>query len=482
MHLTRTIRIQLALFTVLALLAMTVMGLKFVRLPERLFGIGRYTVTLELPTAAGLYATGNVTYRGVEVGRVQSVELTDTGVAATLSLTSGIDIPSNLRAEVHSQSAIGEQYVLLLPRTGDAPPLRDGDVIAAADTSVPTDINTILGQVVTGLQAIPKENLKTVIDESSTAVGGLGPELNRLVDGSIALSIDARDNLDPMIALIEKSGPVMDSQSHTAGAINTWTSNLAGLTTGLKNRDADLTGLLVDGGTGLAEGTKLIAELRPTLPILLTNMVSIGQVALTYQPNIEQLLVLFPQVTAEAGGTFVANKNTKQDYRGEYLSFNLNLNLPPPCTTGFLPADQRRTPVSEDYPDRPAGDLYCRTPQNGAYNVRGAKNAPCATRPGKRAPTVKLCESNEEYVPLNDGDNWKGDPNATWTNQDIPQFPPGTAPVPRAVDVRPPIAIAEYNPATGSYTGPDGRSYTQTDLGPHAGDQTWQSMLAPPGQ
>ena len=257
-----------------------------------------------------------------------------------------------------------------------------------------------------GLQAIPKENLKTVIDESSTAVGGLGPELNRLVDGSIALSIDARDNLDPMIALIEKSGPVMDSQSHTAGAINTWTSNLAGLTTGLKNRDADLTGLLVDGGTGLAEGTKLIAELRPTLPILLTNMVSIGQVALTYQPNIEQLLVLFPQVTAEAGGTFVANKNTKQDYRGEYLSFNLNLNLPPPCTTGFLPADQRRTPVSEDYPDRPAGDLYCRTPQNGAYNVRGAKNAPCATRPGKRAPTVKLCESNEEYVPLNDGE-WR---------------------------------------------------------------------------
>ena len=105
-----------------------------------------------------------------------------------------------------------------------------------------------------------------------------------------------------------------------------------------------------------------------------------------------------------------------------------------------------------------------------------------STVPGKRAATVAECESDHTYVPLNDGDNWKGDPNATWTNQDIPQFPPGTAPAPRAVDVRPPIAIAEYNPATGSYTGPDGRSYTQTDLGRHAGDQTWQSMLAPPGQ
>ena len=61
------------------------------------------------------------------------------------------------------------------------------------------------------------------------------------------------------------------------------------------------------------------------------------------------------------------------------------------------------------------------------WNVRGAKNTPCVTRPGKRAPTVKMCESDEQYVPLNDGDNWKGDPNATLSGQDIPQLPPGLA-------------------------------------------------------
>ena len=70
-----------------------------------LFGVGRYTVTMELPKSGGLYESGNVTYRGTEVGRVESVRLTDTGVEAVLSLTSGIDIPSDLKAEVHSQSA-----------------------------------------------------------------------------------------------------------------------------------------------------------------------------------------------------------------------------------------------------------------------------------------------------------------------------------------------------------------------------------------
>jgi phospholipid/cholesterol/gamma-HCH transport system substrate-binding protein len=239
------------------------------------------------------------------------------------------------------------------------------------------------------------------------------------------------------------------------------------------------------GGPAFGEARELVDRLQPTLPIVLANLVSVGQVALTYQPNLEQALVLLPQVTAEAGGTFVANKNTKQDYRGEYLSFNLNLNLPPPCGTGFLPAQQRRVPTFEDYPPRPPGDLYCRTPQDSAFNVRGAKNTPCETRPGKRAPTVKLCESDEQYVPLNDGYNWKGDPNATWTGQDIPQLPPGStpaaAPSPPAPGP-PPIAAAQYDPATGTYTGPDGRQYTQSDLAHTApGEKTWQSMLVPPG-
>ena len=89
---------------------------------------------------------------------------------------------------MHSQSAIGEQYVALLPRSGDGPPLQDGDVIPLADTSVPPDINALARRHANaGLQAIPHDNLKTVIDESYTAVGGLGPELSRIVKGSIAI-------------------------------------------------------------------------------------------------------------------------------------------------------------------------------------------------------------------------------------------------------------------------------------------------------
>lgn len=456
----------------IALSVLAVTFLHFVKLPAMLFGVGRYTVTMQLPESGGLYGTGNVTYRGFEVGRVESVRLTDTGVEAVLSLKSGIDIPSDLKAEVHSHTAIGESYVELLPRNATSPPLKDGDVIALANTSVPPDINGLLSAANSAIAAIPRDNLQTVVDESYTAVGGLGPELSRLVTGSTTLAIDARKNLDPLVALIDRAPPVLDSQTHTSDAIAGWASHLAAVTSDLQAHDAAVSGVIDRGGPALQEVRQLIERVQPTLPILLANLVSVGQVALTYQNDIEQLLVVFPRsIEAEQAG-ILANLNTKQGYRGQYLSFNLNLNLPPPCTTGFLPAQQQRIPTFEDYPGRPPGDLYCRVPQESPLNVRGARNIPCETVPGKRAPTVKLCESNEQYIPLNDGFNWKGDPNATLSGQGIPQLPPGT----------PPAAVAPYDPATGTYTGPDGRQYTQSDLAqPAPKDKTWQSMLLPPG-
>src|SRR3977135_2922238 len=113
-----------ALFAVTALGAAAVMIFRYINVPAMVFGAGHYNITVELTRAGGLYPSANVSYQGTVVGRVESVELTDTGVQAVLSLQSAYKIPSQLRAEVHSQSAIGEQYVDLRPSTADVPALK----------------------------------------------------------------------------------------------------------------------------------------------------------------------------------------------------------------------------------------------------------------------------------------------------------------------------------------------------------------------
>jgi phospholipid/cholesterol/gamma-HCH transport system substrate-binding protein len=482
MHLPRRIWIQLTIFLAVATVSVSVMAFGYVHLPRLLFGVGTYTVTVQLPEAAGLYERANVTYRGTEVGQVKKVVLNNGEVDAVLSLKSGIDIPSDLDAQVHSQSAVGEQFITLLPRNGTSRPLKNGDVIPRDRSTVPPDINDLLNATNRGLEAIPGDNLKTAIDESYTAIGGLGPDISRFVQGSTALAIDAKKNLNDITNLVDNSAPLLATQTDTADSIHAWASHLATITGQLKGNDSAVRGVLKNGAPAANEVSALFERLVPTLPIIMANLAAVGQVAVTYQNDLEQLLVLLPVGTQEIQGVGAANRNTTQAYKGAFLSFNVNLNLPPACTTGFLPAQQQRAASLVDYPDTPPGNLYCRVPQDSPFNVRGARNTPCETRPGKRAPTVAMCESDENYVPLNDGYNWKGDPNATLSGQPIPQMPPGSpaSPPSAPAPALPPIAAAEYDPATGSYTGPDGKVYVQADLAHNAPkEKSWQSMLLP---
>src|ERR1700684_3546050 len=105
--LTRFVRIQLLIFTIIGIVGVIAMALFYVQAPT-LLGIGRMTVTVELPSTGGLYRFSHVTYRGVQVAKVTAVPLAANGAKATLSLGTSPRIPATLQADVLSVSAVGE--------------------------------------------------------------------------------------------------------------------------------------------------------------------------------------------------------------------------------------------------------------------------------------------------------------------------------------------------------------------------------------
>ncbi len=134
--LTRLVRIQLTLFAIASVVGIAVMVLQYIRVPT-LLGIGRIEVTLQLPEAGGLYRFANVTYRGVQIGKVTALDVDRDGAEATLSLSGTPRVPADLRAEVRSVSAVGEQYVDLQPRSRSGPYLESGAVIPSSAVTVP---------------------------------------------------------------------------------------------------------------------------------------------------------------------------------------------------------------------------------------------------------------------------------------------------------------------------------------------------------
>src|SRR3954468_4949416 len=108
--LTRFVRIQLALFSIASVIGVLILVFTYIQAPT-LLGVGRITITLELPGTGGLYRFSNVTYPGSQVGKVTEEHPTTSGAQATPPLAMSAKIPACLQAQVHSLSAIGEQYV-----------------------------------------------------------------------------------------------------------------------------------------------------------------------------------------------------------------------------------------------------------------------------------------------------------------------------------------------------------------------------------
>ncbi len=165
---SKLVRFQLIVFTVVAVLAVGNAAVNYLGL-KRVTGIGMYTITAEFDRAGGLYVNSLVTYRGVDVGVVKSIDLGPDRASAELQLDSDFAIPRNSQAFVRSVSAIGEQYLDVVPASSEGPFLADGDVITKENTEIPVPASEVVDKVNVLLSELPKDDLRVTVDEAYTA-------------------------------------------------------------------------------------------------------------------------------------------------------------------------------------------------------------------------------------------------------------------------------------------------------------------------
>lgn len=438
----RLAKIQLSIFAVITVITLSVMAIFYLRLPAT-FGIGTYGVSADFVAGGGLYKNANVTYRGVAVGRVESVGLNPNGVTAHMRLNSGTAIPSNVTATVRSVSAIGEQYIdLVPPENPSSTKLRNGFRIQRQNTRIGQDVADLLRQAETLLGSLGDTRLRELLHEAFIATNGAGPELARLIESARLLVDEANANYPQVSQLIDQAGPFLQAQIRAGGDIKSLADGLARFTWQLRAADPRLRDTLADAPDAIDEANTAFSGIRPSFPALAASLANLGRVGVIYHKSIEQLLVVFPALFAaiitSAGGV-------PQD-EGAKLDFKIDLHDPPPCMTGFLPPPLVRSPADESVREIPR-DMYCKTAQNDPSTVRGARNYPCQEFPGKRAPTVQLCRDPRGYVPV--GTNpWRGPPIPYGTEvtdgrnilppNKFPYIPPGADPDPGVPIVGPP--------------------------------------------
>ncbi|WP_264077114.1 MCE family protein [Mycolicibacterium houstonense] len=447
----RLTRMQLMIFAVVTVLTVGAISLFYLHLPAAV-GIGTYKVNANFVAGGGIYENANVTYRGVTVGRVESVGLAPDGVVARMQLNSGTAIPENVTATVKSVSAVGEQYIdLVPPESPSTDKLRNGATIDQQNTRVGQDIAGLLHEADALVSSIGNSRLQDLLRESFKAFNGSGPELARLIESSRLLIDEANASSGETTQLIDQAGPFLEAQMRSGDSIRSLADGLARFTGELNNADPQLRTTLktVPGATEAANTA--FSGIRPTFPVLAANLANFGRIGVIYSKSLEQALVIFPALMAAlntvAGGV--------PSDEGGKLDFKVDLGDAPPCLTGFIPPTQIRSPADLTLRDLPT-DLYCKTAQNDPSVVRGARNYPCQEFPGKRAPTIQLCRDPNGYIPI--GSNpWRGPPVPYGTPIEDGRniLPPNKFPmIPPQVDPDPGPPVVQLPPGVEPGPGP----------------------------
>ncbi len=426
---SRTVKIQLAIFLIISFFGVAYTGFNYVGIhavgPVH-FSPGPYTVKMYLTDSGGIYETAPVTYRGVAIGSVGALHLSNNGVEVDLKINHGVEIPVDTTAQVADLSAVGEQYVNLTPQSDDGPFMAGATAfIPVQDTSIPVSDTVLLQNLDNLVDSVDRKNLSIVIAELAKATDGAGPDLQRLIDSGDALLASAQQALPQTLKLANDGRTVLTTQEQVAGDLKTFSHNLNLLSQQLVVSDPSIRSLLDNGVTSAQTLQSLLAANQKNLPTLLSNLVTIGTIQEQRLPGLQEILVLYPFVVSDA---YTALDDT--DGSGKTSAqFALALPTDPPACNLLNASGYQSTTHHNENPGSanalvPFGlggavnlNTICEGPDQAANGTTGTGSGTSEARGAETAPR-----------PAGDDTGQPGGAIGTTTDPDVPNYVEPTSP------------------------------------------------------
>jgi phospholipid/cholesterol/gamma-HCH transport system substrate-binding protein len=247
----------------------------------------RLTLTATVEQAPNLFEGGRVMVRGVQVGSITEVDPTTDGVNLTMEIDEGIRIPADAKVAVIPITLIADRYVQLSPYEG-GPEIQDGAHIDVADTSIPAELDEVLGELKALVDAFKREPgekrgpLADLIRAADKALEGreesLAGALENSSDVLTNLASSHADitsliqNLDQLFVTLANSsseiGLVNERFALVATALADDQANIAGVIDNLEFLSTQASALVTESGDDLG---KSFGRLEKTLDVVLKH-------------------------------------------------------------------------------------------------------------------------------------------------------------------------------------------------------------------
>lgn len=348
MRLSRRVLINTVAFLVLGFLLVFVLA---VQVLPTVFG-STYSIYGIFTAAGGVAPNQEITYRGVQVGRVGEMTLTRDAVKIEMVIESGYKIPKQgTRARVLFKSAVGEQFIDLLPESDSQPYFSKGNVIPVSMTSIPIQTEDLLRELDAILQSIDTKALGQLIHELGTGLKGRGQDLRDVIKGFDVLTKINAEHLPELVGILRNGADLQDSFNASSEDFVRAVSSLKVVADVLAARRGDLERTLRSTAGLNTEIIKLLDSRRTQLEHILADLGSTVRTTDARKEDLDRVLSYLGPFLGDAAQAFDA----------PYFVFNLLTNLENPACS-YDPSSRPARGVTETdktSPKEPNENFVC---------------------------------------------------------------------------------------------------------------------------
>jgi phospholipid/cholesterol/gamma-HCH transport system substrate-binding protein len=274
--------------TIIKLGAFSVVLLLFSVMIFVVFGQLRFDRTTsysaEFSNISGLRAGQFVRASGVEIGKVDSVNLIDGGkrVRVDFNVDRSIPLYQSTTAQIRYLDLIGNRYLELKRGEGDGfdKIMPSGGFIPVARTTPALDLDALIGGFKPLFRALDPEKINTLATSIITVFQGQGGTINDILDHTAQLTSTIGERDQAIGEVIKNLNIVLDTTVRHRQQFDQTVNNLEVLITGLK-----------DHAEPLAAGTAHISAATGTVADLLAEDRALLHSTLNYLDTVQQPLI-----------------------------------------------------------------------------------------------------------------------------------------------------------------------------------------------
>ncbi len=266
---------------------------------------GRYTVDAIFTDAGGVFTDQEVTYRGMTVGQVGEMEVVEEGVKIELLIEEDYQIPAeNVGARVMFKSAVGEQFVDILPESKGEPYLEDGDTIPVSRTSIPVSTQALLSTTQSVLEGVPPDALAGALESLSEGLAGQGSDIALLLESLADLSDLFADRAPEVVGILENGTQVGDAFLRSKEEFTNAIRDLILVADLLADNRGNLERLMTNANILSDELVELIRENRGVLNQVIKEFADINEFQAAKGEDIAELIEKLPNALENVIKTF----------------------------------------------------------------------------------------------------------------------------------------------------------------------------------